>query len=56
MYLPDHKLVVSAAGGVIYVLGSEEVVCNVASDIGGVVGPVRLGLQIRKLAYGLLGK
>lgn len=55
-YLPDHELVVSAAGSVVDVLGGKEIISNVASDIGGVIGPVCLGLQICKLTHRLFGK
>jgi hypothetical protein len=37
---PDHELVVTTAGVVVDVRRSEQIVCNVAADVVGVINPV----------------
>ena len=53
-YLPNHKLVVATALVMVDISSGEEVVRNIAADVGVRVAPLRSGLQVAELADQLL--
>lgn len=53
-YAPDHQFVVTAALVVVNVSSSEQVVRNIAADVGVGVAPLSRSLQVAELAHQLL--
>lgn len=53
-YSPNHKLIVATAFVMVDISSGEEIVCNIAADVGVRVAPLCRGLQVAELADQLL--